>query len=266
MLPQAKYLPRVRPVLCCPARFSEVQKMTRRSSRLALKKMLTFLVVVLAGIVPAIAIATEDETGLWAILSSTDAFETASGTSRWQYWFDAQLRFVDLGSGASQYVLRPGVGYDISDNMSVWAGYGYFHSRTASGATVTEDRYWQQLVWNVARLSGGTLSMRARLEQRSISRGDDLGWVLRYMAKFVRPIGDAEDVEMFFSIEPFFDLVDTDWAGQSGFRAIRTAAGIGWKLSPKLTIETGYMHHYTHVDNAENRANHLGVVNFKAKF
>jgi hypothetical protein len=42
---------------------------------------------------------------------------------RWRYWFDAQLRYFDIGSGINQYQLRPGIGYTISDNMVAHAGY-----------------------------------------------------------------------------------------------------------------------------------------------
>jgi hypothetical protein len=223
--------------------------------------------VLLAGLLAALpAPATEDDTGLWGIFSTTDHFETASGASRWSYWFDAQARYFDLGSGRNQYVLRPGIGYDVSDNMSVMAGYGYFHSRSSSGANFHEDRFWQQLAWNVAKWDHGTLSMRTRLEQRSVSRGSDLGRRLRYMAKYVRPLGTTHSLDLIVSLEPMFDLRDTDWGGDSGLDQVRAATALGWKLSPKLAIETGYMYQYIRVDNAENVANHLGVVNFKMKF
>ena len=223
-------------------------------------------IFVLICLLPAAAQATEDDIGIWAIFSTTDAFDTESGPSRWRYWFDAQARYFDIGSGVNQYVLRPGVGYDISSNMSVWAGYGYFHSRSASGATITENRFWQQLSWNVARMGGGELSMRARLEERSLSSGDDLGLVLRYMAKYVKPIGESKGIDLIFSLEPFFKLNDTDWGGDTGLGQVRTVIGVGWKLTPKAGIETGYMNQYILRDNAGNLMNHIAVVNFKVKF
>jgi len=108
--------------------------------------------------------------------------------------------------------------------------------------------------------------MRTRLEQRSLSRGDDLGWRLRYMAKYVRPLGDSKNLDLILSVEPFFDLRDTDWGGDAGLGQNRTAIALGWTLSPKLSIETGYLHQYIWADNAEDRVNHFGVANFKVKF
>lgn len=234
--------------------------------RYSTPKPVLFLGVFLACVCSPAAHATEEDVGIWGIFSTTDAFETDNGPSRWRYWFDGQARYFDIGSGINQYVLRPGVGYDVSENMSVWAGYGYFHSRTASGETVTENRFWQQLSWNVAQMGGGELSMRARLEERSISSGDDLGLVLRYMAKYVRPIGDSKGIDLIFSLEPFFKLTDTDWGGDAGLGQLRTVIGVGWKLTPKFGIETGYMNQFILRDNAEDLMNHLAVVNFKVKF
>jgi hypothetical protein len=221
---------------------------------------------ILCGMTVLPAQAAEEDFGIWGIFSTTDAFPSADGNNRWQYWFDAQARYFDIGSGINQYVIRPGVGYAISDNMSVWAGYGRFRTSNRVGDVSNEDRLWQQLSWNVARTDHGVLSMRARLEQRSVSTGDDLGWRLRYMAKYVRPLGSTENLDLILSIEPFFDLRDTDWGGDAGLSSNRTAIALGWKLSPKLAMETGYMHQYIWVDNAANRINHIGAVNFKMKF
>ncbi len=212
------------------------------------------------------AMAAEDNVGIWGIFSTEDAFDTAAGASRWRYWFDAQLRYFDVGSGINTYQLRPGIGYTISDNMVAHAGYMYVHASNGSGRTVTEDRLWQQLTWNVARWTHGTLSMRARFQQRSVSAGDDLGWQLQYLMKYVRPMGSTGNLDLHISVEPFFILRDTDWGAESGLSQNRTAFGLGWKLSPTLAIETGYMHQYIPVDDAEDQVNHLAVVNFNVKF
>jgi hypothetical protein len=210
--------------------------------------------------------AAEDNVGIWGVFTSEDAFDSAEGPSRWRYWFDAQLRYIDIGSGINTYQLRPGIGYTISENMVAHAGYMYVHASNGAGRTVTEDRLWQQLTWNIARWSHGTLSMRARVQQRSVSTGDEIGWQFQYLMKYVRPLGSTGNLDFIFSVEPFFILRDTDWGADSGLSQNRTSIGLGWKLSSKIGIETGYMHQYIPVDDAEDLVNHLGVVNFKVKF
>lgn len=209
--------------------------------------------------------ATEDNSGAWAIFTTTDAFQTDSGASRWRYWFDAQARYLDPGSGINQYLVRPGVGYELGDNLTAWAGFARIRSRNRAGNVANENRYWQQLTWTAGRWGNGTFSMRARLEQRSVSAGNDLGLVLRFSTKYVRPIGTGGNTNLILGLEPFVDLKDTDWGGDSGLGQNRTFLGIGWRLGANTVLEAGYMSQFIWVDRAENRINHLGILNFKVK-
>lgn len=209
--------------------------------------------------------ATDSDDGFWTVVSSTDSFPSGDEVSRWQYWFDAQARYFDVGSGINQYLVRPAVGYKIGDNLSAWVGYARFRSRNRSGSVRDENRYWQQISWTAGKWKNGTVSLRARLEQRDLSTGDDLGLVLRTQAKYVRPIGSDGKRYLALGIEPFIDLRDTDWGGDSGLGQNRISIGIGWRFSDKLTLESGYMNQFIWVDNGENRMNHLGILNFKIK-
>jgi hypothetical protein len=215
---------------------------------------------------PAAVQSTEHDPGLWVVFSTTDRIGTDGTTSRWRYWFDAQARFFDMGDGASQYVVRPGIGYDISDNMTVWAGYARFYVDTAAGSSATENRYWQQLTWTAARPKDATVSMRIRTEQRSVSTGKDTAFVLRYQVRYVRKLQKHNNLDLILAVEPFIDFRDTDWGGNSGLGQNRTFAGIGWKASDKISLETGYMNQYIWRDSAEELSNHLAVVSIKAKF
>lgn len=209
--------------------------------------------------------ATEDNSGAWAIFTTTAAFPSNDKASRWHYWFDAQARYFDLGSGTNQYLVRPGLGYEINNNLTAWAGYARFRARNRSGDTADENRFWQQLTWTAGHWQNGRISMRTRLEQRSVSAGDDLGLVLRFLAKYVRPIAGDRKTSLILAIEPFVDLRDTDWGGDSGLGQNRAYIGIGWPVSDRLFIEAGYMNQYIWSDRGEDRNNHVGVVNFKVK-
>lgn len=211
------------------------------------------------------AMATEQDDGVWAVFTSTDTFPAGDTTSRWHYWFDAQARYFDLGGGINQYLVRPGVGYDINDNLSAWVGYARLRARNRSGNVADENRYWQQLSWTAGRWNNGTLSLRTRLEQRSLNIGNDLGVVLRVLAKYVRPIGNDGKRYLSVGIEPFVDLKDTDWGGEAGLGQNRGSIGVGWRVSDKLIIEAGYINQFIWVDGGEDRMNHLAVIHFKMK-
>lgn len=214
---------------------------------------------------PTTGSATENDLGAWTVISTTDAFQSDGQDSRWHYWFDAQARYFDLGSGVNQWLVRPGIGYEINDTVKGWVGYARFRTRNAAGEVSDEDRLWQQVGWTAGRWNGGRVSMRVRLEQRSISTGDDTGLVLRFMTKYVRPIGANGGTSLNIGVEPFVDLRDTDWGGDAGLGQNRVTITIGHDLSDRFTVEAGYMNQYIWRDSAENRSNHFGVLNFKAK-
>lgn len=214
---------------------------------------------------PASGSATENDPGAWVVFSTADAFQSDGQGSRWRYWIDAQARYFDLGSGVNQWLIRPAVGYEFSENVKGWVGYARFRARNAAGDIADENRYWQQIDWTAGRWNGGHSSMRIRLEQRSISLGDDIGIVLRYMAKYVKPIGDGGRTRLIVAIEPFVDLRDTDWGGESGLGQNRVLIGIGQRCNDRLSIEVGYMNQYIWRDHAKNQVNHLGILNFKVQ-
>lgn len=233
---------------------------------MAIRYLITgFLLAVIMVFAPQ-SRATEHDSGVWTIFSTTDSFPASSATSRWHYWFDAQARYFDIGSGTNQWLVRPAIGYEIRDGVKVWGGYARFRSRNGAGRVADENRYWQQLDWRAGRWLDGNISMRVRLEQRAVDRGDDLGVVFRFMTKYVRPFAGNSDKSLIVALEPFVDLRDTDWGGDSGLAQNRVFVGMGWRLSNKLTLETGYMNQYLWVDNAEDRVNHLAILTLKTKF
>ena len=228
--------------------------------------MLFAVAMIAIGCVPTESIhATENDPGLWTIFSTTNSFSSGESQSRWHYWFDAQARYFDLGSGANQWLVRPGIGYELRDGMKAWAGYARFRARNSAGRVADENRYWQQLDWRAGQWQGGRFTMRVRLEQRSVDIGDDLGVVLRFMTKYVRPFAGDSNKSLVVGLEPFMDLRDTDWGGDAGVGQNRTYIGIGWRVSNKVSLESGYMNQYIWVDQGDDRINHLAVLNFKVQ-
>jgi len=73
----------------------------------------------------------------------------------------------------------------------------------------------------------------------------------------------AKETRLVVSLEPFVDLRNTDWGGQSGLGQNRAFVGIGWRLSNRISVEAGYMNQYVWVDNGEDLSNHFGVLNFR---
>ena len=226
---------------------------------MGLPRRLALLILLLASPVGTI-LATEHEPGTWISFATSGGMQ--SGDSRWRYWFDGQARYVDIGSGANQYVLRPAVGYRFNDRVTGWLGYARLETRTRSGLSAFENRYWQQVGWIAGLWGSASISMRLRLEQRSLSTGDDLGLSLRYRLRMTHPMGESSKNTLILSVEPFLDLRDTDWRGSAGLNQNRLFAGVTFPLAERWRLETGYMNQYVALDNSEDVSNHLFILRF----
>ncbi len=184
--------------------------------------------------------------------------------SRWRYAVDSQGRYFDIGSGLSQWLIRPAVGYAVDDNTRAWLGYGRFRVRDREGNSIYENRLWQQVDWRMpGDVAGGQLLFRTRLEQRSLETADDTRWVIRLALSYQRPVSFLGADTLSLGIEPFFDLHSSDWGGSDGISQHRLAASLTWTLKPGLAIEAGYMNQYFHAEEGLDRANHLGVLRLR---
>ena len=223
-----------------------------------LTRQIALALLIFGSLVP-IASATEDDLGGWAALVASGRI--GQDTSRWRYHVDAQARYFDIGTGINQWLVRPGIGYDLGNNVSVWLGYSRFRSRGRGGAVVDEDRPWQDLRYSPTFSNGHRLGIRLRFEQRMVDVSDDTRQVVRLRVRYTIPVGEASRI--FFGLEPFYDLNTTDWGGGTGRSQDRWFVGMGWPLGRRISIEAGYMQQLFKLDGREDLLNHLGVVTLR---
>ena len=186
--------------------------------------------------------------------------------SRWRFAIDAQARYFDVGSGLSQWLIRPAVGYAIGYSTRVWLGYGRFRVRDREGNSIDENHFWQQADWRLDDVAGGQLLFRTRLEQRTLEIADDTRWALRLALSYQRPVSLLGADTLILGIEPFFDLHASDWGGNGGISQHRLVAGLAWTLKPGLAVEAGYINQYFHAEEGLDRANHLGVLRLRLSY
>jgi hypothetical protein len=219
---------------------------------------LALLLIASFCVAPA-AYSTEDDAGGWAALVASGRFDNGSG--KLLYHVDAQARYFDIGSGINQWLIRPGIGYDLGNKVSVWLGYSRFRTRNRAGVVVDENRPWQDIRFSPVFSNGHRLNLRLRFEQRLIDASDDARMVLRLMARYTIPVGESS--RLFFGVEPFYDLNTTDWGGGRGRSQDRAFIGMGWPLGKRMSIEATYMQQLFKFDGREDLLNHLGVVTLR---
>jgi hypothetical protein len=182
-----------------------------------------------------------------------------SHASRWRWYFDVQNRDRNTGRDIDQFVLRPGVGFALSDRSSVWAGYAYTANFTSSGK-VYENRTWQQFVWTTASASLA-MSSRSRVEQRLFEGESTTAWRIRQQVRVTQSMQAHPALSLIGWDEILYHL-NTTSRSRRGFDQNRAFGGVGFKLRRTVRLDLGYLNQFVHASPA-NRMNHAlsAVVN-----
>lgn len=177
------------------------------------------------------------------------------------YFAEVQPRVGDGVSRLDQLLLRGAVGYKLSPAVTLYQGYAHVVVPIDSRRDVNEERSFQQLNLALGKPAGGELSSRTRLEQRWRSDGGRMGWRLREMLRYEKPLRPQSDaVNALVSTEAFFALNDTDWGARAGFDQLRTFAGVELGLPGASTAEVGYLNQTLNQTGGRTRMNHVASM------
>ncbi len=176
--------------------------------------------------------------------------------------FDFQLRSADKFDYVKAFVFRPSINYFINEELSATAGFGHFINNQKINGHVNsksqEEMVWEQFAIN-SKIHFITLTNRFRLEQRFIERANHavfserLRYALQLQIPLYQPKGEETDKGFFlyFQNEVFLHLQNKDQLNNHTFDQNRAYAALGYKFSPKLDLETGYLNQIS-----ENKTNY----------
>ena len=208
----------------------------------------------------------QEDTRVWgAVLARGNFGYVSPDLKRWLWWMEGQLRARDCCSSdiaLDQSLIRPGIGYALTDQSTVWLGYARATNYLGGqGGEIAEDRMWEQYMWSGSTPLGAFTS-RSRLEQRWQANGNDTGSRFRQFFKFSWPIAFLPSTDFVVWDEVFVNLYDTDWGPKLqspiGLDQNRGFVGIGYRFSPEIKTEIGYMNQYIQTHTANNdRMNHI---------
>lgn len=204
---------------------------------------------------PAMAQTRQDEQ-LWVNL-------TAMGSVKDDlvYFAEVQPRVGDGLSRIDQALFRGAIGWKFSPKITLYQGYAHVVVPIEGGKDVNEERSFQQLNWALGRPWRGELSSRTRLEQRWRSDGDDMGWRLREMIRYEKPLKPGSDaVNALVYAEGFVALNDTDWGARGGFDQLRSFIGAEVGLPGASTLEIGYLNQVIDQTRGRTRINHVASL------
>ena len=175
------------------------------------------------------------------------------------YFAEIQPRIGDGISRADQTLLRGALGWKLSSSVTVYQGYTHVMLPARDGRDVNEERSFQQVNWAIGKPWGGELSSRTRLEQRWRSDGGDMGWRLREMLRYEKPLGRTAVNALIYG-EGFVALNSTDWGAKGGFDQLRSFAGAEIGLGGASTAEIGYLNQLIDQRGGNRRINHVASV------
>lgn len=180
--------------------------------------------------------ALADDNQLWLAFSTKGSIKEDSKVLA---WFDGHTRFSDDVGRLGVTIVRPGIGYKVSENLSLWTGYAWVVSEATGRENITDNRFWQQATYNIGESELGKLSGRTRFENRFFRSGDDTGFRIRQAFKWTKPLKNSFYTSLWN--ETFIALNDVKFASTQGYDQNRTHIGFGWKSEESCTIEAGYL-------------------------
>lgn len=210
---------------------------------------------------------TEDHAGLWLTYSG----EHALG-DRWAFLFDGNVRRTEFASVWRSLLVRPGIQWRLNPAVRFAAGYGFsyvYPAGSQSGTTHTpEHRIYQQVLLShtIGKLS---LSHRYRFENRWFAQRATVGghehtesWLkrqrARYQVKGTFPLGSGRTYVSSFD-EVFINIGAN--VSYNVFDQNRFAAGLGWRLTNTLRLESYYLNYLVlHADGRGVDRNHVWLT------
>jgi hypothetical protein len=179
--------------------------------------------------------------------------------SPWGLHLEVQNRLSDWGPDWQQLLVRPGVNYQVSTNLSLSLGYGFIrtfpYGELPAAHRFDEHRIWQQLQYK-HEILGLKWTHRFRLEQRWIEelrrlpdrRYETANWRgeqrLRYLLRTEIPLTPGKRFYVPLWNEAFWNFGANILGNQ--FDQNRAFLGLGWKISEHLRVETGFLEQTLH--------------------
>ena len=177
------------------------------------------------------------------------------------YFAEIQPRVGDGISRIDQALFRGAMGWKFSPSVTLYQGFAHIVVPVEGGKDVNEERSFQQINWTLGKPWAGELSSRTRLEQRWRSDGDDMGWRLREMLRYEKPLNPGSDaLNALVYAEGFVALNDTDWGVRGGFDQLRSFIGAEVGLPGASTLEVGYLNQVINQRGGDTRVNHVASV------
>lgn len=210
---------------------------------------------------PTAARASEDEQ-LWTVASATVKI-----SDKWRFSQEMVGRFSNDRDGLYEIEMNALIGYKVSKNVTLWAGYTHDPNYAAGDFTVMEHRGRQQVTFdNIVKIGPGQLSARLRLEERWREGVDGTAWRVRPYVKYVLPFKEGGKTALVLSHESFIDLNTTNFQRVEGEERMRNMIAITTPLAKNVNAEFGYLHQHGFRPDADDSNDNVASLAISFSF
>lgn len=222
-----------------------------------MKQKFKLLTLIILFITSTTLHATETYIKQW---TTANFVGSISEDSKFKYYIEPQLRFIDDRYVFNQAFLFAGLGYQFTPTVSLFVGPGWVLTKNTEGEVYHEYRLWQQLNWQILNSSVVSLNSRTRLEEKERSNQSQVAYQLRERIWVRIPIKNTN--QFYYSVfdEVFFNLNHPSWTSPHFFEQNRLFLGIGKQLTKTTMLDFGYLNQLQF--GPPRQLNHVLLVSF----
>ena len=211
---------------------------------------------------------TQSDFRLW-----TPVYLTVKLPSRFLAYMEANPRLGDDVTNIDQLLLRPALGYQLTENLSIWQGYawvGNFNQKHTPPQSpfFQENRIFQQAIYT-RKFSSFNFMSRTRMEERWIEHSAGTALRFRQMLKVSYPLPMAPDWSLVGYDEIFINLNSVDTvddvrgggkAPGAGIDQNRFFLGVNKTFNQYFNVDIGYQNQMLNSRTLEGNANWINHI------
>ena len=226
------------------------------------------VLILIALLFAAFPLSAEEDFSVW--ISNT--YQTDFGGRNYLAFIELAPRTRNDNGDFSQILIRPILGYKASKEISLWLGYtwhGEYSKNLNDKFENSTHDFIQQMQWIHDFSPAFNFQYRLRLEQRFFA-DDDAGHRVRHRFRIAYSFPDsrfyavaADELFIYFN-----NLNDSPRSSQvqQGINQNRSYAGVGYKITENINLDTGYQLQYVNNFGRPDLFNHIWLTNLNIRF
>ena len=206
------------------------------------------------------ATSFQQQSGLWTNITLKGQFTHP----RWHYVLQLENRLRDKSPLQRATLIRPIVGYTVTQTTSLWLGYTAEPSLSSSRQWSYNSNIFEQVEQTLFQNQRLKLDLRLRQEQRFNNRHSGVAHRTRVRIGAVLPFAQTH-WDWIINGEVFFNLNHPTWVSKKALSQNRMYFGLRYQFNPHQTINFGYLNR-TDFNSNTTTMNHIAFIGWTLSF